>query len=178
MTNRFHILVVEDDALVADVLQTTLNSNTASVVPIASERLGRFCKAHIWTPCLIDCILPDGRSDEIIKLAEAVGTPVVEMSGYPPEMVGLKQRGHPHLQKPFGPATLLSLMDRVLGRQPAALAASTCRRASGKSSFLRPLTRESPDPSAQSSSASTRFSMNPRTRSRITASIGSNQAAG
>src|SRR5690349_9075978 len=29
----------------------------------------------------------------------------------------------------------------------------------------------------QSSSASTRFSMNPRTRSRITASIGSNQAA-
>jgi len=116
MSDRLHILVVEDDALVADVLQTTLEDEYhVSCATTLGEARAFLQSAHL-DAVLVDYILPDGRGDEIIELAEALGTPVVEMSGYPAEMVGLEQRGHPHLQKPFGAVALLSLMESVLRR--------------------------------------------------------------
>jgi DNA-binding response OmpR family regulator len=114
MSSRFHILIVEDDPLVADVLQTTLETEyCVSCAKTIGEARAFLQSAHL-DAMLIDYFLPDGRSDEIIELAETVGTAVVEMSGYPVAMAGLEQRGHPRLQKPFGAATLLSTMDSVL----------------------------------------------------------------
>jgi len=73
-----------------------------------------FLQTAHFDAVLIDNILPDGRGDGIANIAQILGTPVVEMTGYPIEMTSLERCSHPYLMKPFGVARLLSTIESVL----------------------------------------------------------------
>jgi len=119
MTIRSHILIVEDDPLVAEVLQTTLEEHyRVSCAHTIGQALG-FLRTGHFSAVLLDCVLPDGRGDHVADFAETNGTPVIEMSGYPSEISGLHEGHRPHLQKPFGAALLLSTIDMVLADERA-----------------------------------------------------------
>jgi DNA-binding response OmpR family regulator len=111
-----HILVVEDDPLVAEVLQTTLESEYRVSCAKTLQEARAFLRTSHLDVVLVDRILPDGRSDEIIEIAEATGTPVVSMSGYPAEMAAFGRGTQFYLMKPFGAEVLLSTMERILNR--------------------------------------------------------------
>ena len=114
MPNGIHILIVEDDPLVAEVLQATLAMEyRTSRAKTLGEARALFRTSH-FDLLLIDPILSDGRADEIIELAEAVDTRVVTMSGYPADTIGLEHCVHPHLEKPFGRDMLMGMIERVL----------------------------------------------------------------
>jgi len=114
MGNRFHVLIVEDDPLVAEVLHATLVSDySVSCANTVGEALAFLRTAHLDL-VLVDSILPDGRGAQVVDFAESVGTAVIEMSGYPAEMTGFERSPRPHLGKPFGVDALLRIVDRVL----------------------------------------------------------------
>jgi len=114
MARRFHILVVEDDPLVAETLQTTLESEyRVSCAYSVAEARAFLATAHLDV-LLVDHILPDGRSDEIANFAETIGTPVVEMTGYPADFAGPEQCQRPRLHKPFGAMALFSTLEGIL----------------------------------------------------------------
>jgi DNA-binding response OmpR family regulator len=114
MTHKLHILLVEDDPFVAETLQTTLETEyRVSCAYSVAEARAFLTTAHL-DAVLMDAILPDGRSDEIANFAEAIGTPVVEMTGYPIEFVGTEKCQRPRLHKPFGAMVLFSTIKGVL----------------------------------------------------------------
>ena len=117
-----HVLVVEDDPLVAEVLQTTLEeAYRVSCASTISEALGLLRTRH-FSVVLVDCVLPDGRGEKVANFAETIGTPVIEMSGYQADMFSANEGRRPHLQKPFGAGVLLSIIERALVDQQAARA--------------------------------------------------------
>jgi len=114
MASRFHVLVVEDEPLVLDVIQATLEESyrvsSAGTVKEASVILRT---SHIDV-ALIDNVLPDGRGADVAALAEEVGASVIEMTGYSLESVDQDPSGHPHLFKPFRLNALLSTVGDAL----------------------------------------------------------------
>jgi DNA-binding NtrC family response regulator len=114
MADRSHILIVEDEPLIVEVLQGTLEVeyrvSSASTVREALASL-RTRKVDV---VLLDSILPDGRGAEVACVAEMQGAAVIEMSGYPQAMADLERSGRPHLCKPFGPELLLSTITKAL----------------------------------------------------------------
>ena len=99
MACGFHVLIVEDEASVLDALQTTLETeyrvSSASTVQEAHAILRT---SHIDV-ALIDAVLPDGRGADLAVFAEKVGAAVIEMTGYPQDMVDLDAGGRQHLFK-------------------------------------------------------------------------------
>jgi serine/threonine-protein kinase RsbW len=114
MSDRPHILVVEDEPLVLDALQATLEETyhvtSARTVKEAQTVLQT---AHIDV-ALVDHILPDGRGDDVAVLAEKTGAAVIKMTGYSEESLGLVASGRPHLLKPFALQMLLSTVEYAL----------------------------------------------------------------
>ena len=83
MTDRSHILIVEDDPLVVEVMVASLESDyhVSSVNTVAAALA--FLRMSRVDVALIDKILPDGRGTEVAWLAGNIGAAVIEMSGYP-----------------------------------------------------------------------------------------------
>ena len=116
MASRFHILIVEDEPLVVEVLQATLETEyRVSSVHTVGEALAFLRTAHV-DAVLLDNVLPDGRGTEVACFADKVGTAVIEMSGYPEVMDGMQRSNRPHLFKPFKAEVLLSTIGNSLGR--------------------------------------------------------------
>jgi DNA-binding NtrC family response regulator len=114
MASRFHILVVEDDPLVLDTLQMTLEGmHRVSLARTMEQACAVLRTSHVDV-ALIDRVLPDGRGSEVAVIAEAAGAAVIEMTGYPPESVGLDARERPYLMKPFQVDVLLSTVADLL----------------------------------------------------------------
>ena len=114
MTNRSHILIVEDDPLVVEVMVASLESDyhVSSVNTVAAALA--FLRTSRVDVALIDKILPDGQGTEVACLAGNIGAAVIEMSGYPQEMDRLEHSVHLHLLKPFGIQALLSTIENAL----------------------------------------------------------------
>ena len=114
MASRFHILIVEDEPLIVEILQETLEAqfHVSSVSTVAGA-LALLRISHVDV-ALVDSVLPDGHGDEIADYARAHGTSVIGMSGYPHEMHDFESIGHPHLMKPFGTEALFSTIAKVL----------------------------------------------------------------
>ena len=100
MAGRSHILVVEDDPLVANVileaLEETYAASHASAVETALERV-RECGIDL---ILLDCSLVGGPADVLIQEADRAGIPIILMSGDP----GMADRlggGRKFVLKPF-----------------------------------------------------------------------------
>ena len=114
MANGIHILIVEDEPLVLDALQTTLETEyRVSSVRTVEEAHAILRTSHIDV-AIIDSVLPDGRGAEVTVLAERAGATVIEMTGYSPEHVGLDANDRQHLFKPFGANVLLSTVEQAL----------------------------------------------------------------
>jgi CheY-like chemotaxis protein len=114
MGSRFHVLVVEDEPLVLDIIETTLEEEyRVSSARTVGEAHAILQTSHIDV-ALIDNVLPDGRGDEVAAFAEEVGAIVIKMTGYSPESVDQDTSGRPHLFKPFALNTLLSTVGNAL----------------------------------------------------------------
>jgi len=111
---RLHILVVEDDPLVAEVVADVLadryvtsRAETAAAA-LVCLRAGRI------DAMLLDCTLPGGLDARLVPTADELGVPVVLMSGYPEPATEVAGGGRPFLPKPFPLATLLTTLQRVV----------------------------------------------------------------
>lgn len=63
---------------------------------------------------LLDCLLPGGRANEVIALADRRGVPVVLMSGAMDRIDALSDGSRPFLAKPFSMAALADTVRKVL----------------------------------------------------------------
>src|SRR4051812_39204822 len=108
MADRSHVLIVEDDPLIVDVMVASLESDyRVSSVNTVGGALAFLRTSHVDV-VLVDTVLPDGRGTEVACIARNVGAAVIEMSGYPQVMEDLERSERLHLLKPFGVQVLLS----------------------------------------------------------------------
>jgi DNA-binding response OmpR family regulator len=115
MLTTAHILVVEDDPLVAEVIAAALSDQyTASVVETSAQALHCLSGGGIDL-ILLDCTLPDGIDDALVPAADQAGIPVVFMSGDPQRMEGLAPQPRPFILKPFTFAELVAVVERQIG---------------------------------------------------------------
>jgi DNA-binding response OmpR family regulator len=112
MSKRPRVLVVEDEPLVAEAIAGVLNEeyrvSTAATVADAVWQL----RETDFAAVLLDCLLPDGDTTEIIAAAETRKVPVILMSG-DPWQINLAD-GHPFLTKPFSIEELQRALSAVL----------------------------------------------------------------
>jgi DNA-binding response OmpR family regulator len=115
MSGRPHILVVEDDPLVAEVIAAALDDDyTASIVETSAAAMHRLSGGGIDL-ILLDCTLPDGIDRELIPQSDRIGVPVVFMSGDPHRMEGLATQPRPFILKPFTLGDLVATVERAIG---------------------------------------------------------------
>ena len=114
MTNRSHILVVEDDPLVSEVLIAALDETYETTsVGTSGAALERLRDGGIAL-MLLDCTLPDGVDVRLIPEADELGVPVILMSGDPARVEKLTDQPRPFVVKPFTIDALLSTVERVM----------------------------------------------------------------
>ena len=114
MPSPFHILIVEDEALLREYLLDAVGEDyRVSGVSTVREALAVLRTSHV-DAAVIDAGLPDGPGDDVSAFAEKQGVPVVFMSGYPEEMFDVNKPGRLHLEKPFKLDVLFSTLKRVL----------------------------------------------------------------
>jgi CheY-like chemotaxis protein len=114
------VLVVEDEPAIRDLCVEALQAVGYRVLMAASGEQALALIRDLQGPLdliVTDVILPGLRGD---RLADAVlalrpGTPLLLMSGYPPERI----TGMAYLQKPFTPTGLLREVRRILDTLPA-----------------------------------------------------------
>jgi DNA-binding response OmpR family regulator len=109
-----HILLLEDDAGVVDLLQIILEEagyyvTTTARVNDAKQMLER-CKVDLF---IADILLPDGVAFPAIDEAKSRNIPSLLMTGSLHHMAQLKANGELHLAKPFG---LKDFTDLILER--------------------------------------------------------------
>jgi DNA-binding NtrC family response regulator len=121
MARQAHILVVEDDPLVSDVVVDALNGcYTTSRAETAAAALACLRAGGI-DAMLLDCALPDGLDPHLVPTADASGVAVILMSGHP-DMVESVPGTHPFILKPFSLSVLLATIERVVPAVPARVA--------------------------------------------------------
>jgi DNA-binding response OmpR family regulator len=108
------VLVVEDEPLVAETIAIALNEaysvSVAATVVDAVQQLRETQFAGV----LLDCLLPDGDTGEVVAAAEARGVAVILMSGDPQQIESFWAAGHPFLAKPFSIEELQKTLRTVL----------------------------------------------------------------
>src|SRR4051794_7664781 len=101
MSERSQILVVEDDALVSEVIAAALDDTYAiTVVETATAAIRLLAQGGIRL-MLLDCTLPGGVDTELLPEADRQGTAVILMSGDPGRMASLTGQPRPFVLKPF-----------------------------------------------------------------------------
>jgi DNA-binding NtrC family response regulator len=114
MASLSHILVVEDEPLIWDVVSDTLDglyeTSHAENSAAAMDRL----RAGGVDAVLLDCTLPGGLDPELVSMADQTGIPVILMSGHPEMMERVPGSGRPRIQKPFSLSVLLDTIERVV----------------------------------------------------------------
>ena len=100
-----HILVVEDDPLVSEVVVDALDgiydTSRAETAAAAMECL----RAGGIDAMLLDCTLPGGLDPHLVPMADDTGVPVILMSGHPDMMdrvPGVSASVHPEAVQPDG----------------------------------------------------------------------------
>jgi DNA-binding NtrC family response regulator len=114
MTEKLHILVVEDDPLVSEVIAAALDdAYRTTLVGTAIEALAHLRNDDVEL-VLLDCTLPGGLDPELIPEADRLGAPVVLMSGDSSRIDKLVGGSRPFVLKPFTLASLVDTVERVL----------------------------------------------------------------
>ena len=109
-----HILVVEDDPLVSEVVQDALDglydTSCAETAAAAIECL----QGGGIDAVLLDCTLPGGLDPHLVPMADDFGVPVILMSGHPDMMDRVPGIARPCIQKPFSLTALLETIESVI----------------------------------------------------------------
>lgn len=108
-----HILVIEDDPLVADVVTEVLSdSYETSLAETAADgvRVLRQVRVDLL---LLDCTLPGGLGEDLLPAADAANIPVILMSGNPETAANVPGERR-FVLKPFSVAGLLETVEAVL----------------------------------------------------------------
>jgi len=113
MGNRFHVLIVEDEPAIAEVLVAALESHyRLSTVGTVGDATAVLRTTHIDL-ALIDHLLPDGHGSAVARVAAELGVPVIEMTGLPNSARLLPE--HLRLCKPFGLQELFDKVEHTIG---------------------------------------------------------------
>jgi DNA-binding NtrC family response regulator len=121
MAVRSHILVVEDDPLVSEVVAAALDDDyDTSLVETSAEAMECLDRGGIDL-MLLDCTLPGGLDVRLIPQADRTGVPVILMSGDPARMERLVDQPRPFVTKPFSLTSLLDTVERVMREAGAAV---------------------------------------------------------
>ncbi len=115
MSEKSHVLVVEDDPLVSEVIaaaleddfETTIVESAAAALEALSRRAVRLM--------LLDCTLPGGLDPELIPAADTAGAEVILMSGDRGRIEEVGGAPRPYILKPFTLTQLLDTVEQVLG---------------------------------------------------------------
>jgi DNA-binding NtrC family response regulator len=114
MASRSHILVVEDDPLVGEVVVDALEgiyqTSRAETSAAALDRL----RAGGIDAMLLDCTLPGGLDPHLVPMADRSGVPVILMSGHPDMVDCLPGLRRPFIQKPFSLNALLAAIEQAM----------------------------------------------------------------
>jgi DNA-binding NtrC family response regulator len=114
MTEKPQILVVEDDALVAEVIACAFDDTySTTIVETAGEAL-EVLQGGGFRLMLLDCTLPGGIDAALLPEADRAGAAVILMSGDPARVSKLTSQPRPFLLKPFTLTGLLDTVERVL----------------------------------------------------------------
>ena len=114
MACRSHILVVEDDPLVSEVVLAALEDlYQTSCAETAAAALERLCAGGI-DAMLLDCTLPGGLDPQLIPKADEIGVPIILMSGHPEMLDSVPGAPRPFILKPFSLASLLTAVEQVM----------------------------------------------------------------
>ncbi len=114
MTEAIHILVVEDDPLVSEVIAATLDDDyRTTVVGSATDALDHLRGGDIRL-MLLDCTLPGGVDANLIPAADQAGVAVILMSGDRARIDKFAGSGRPFVLKPFTLVGLLTAVEQVL----------------------------------------------------------------
>lgn len=113
MPIRKHVLVVEDDPLVAEVVVDTLSDDYR--VSHAEDAAGAVSALEREQADLIvlDCTLPGGLGDSLVPRADGAGVPILLMSGNP-ERATMVPGNRPFILKPFGLTDLLEKVAAII----------------------------------------------------------------
>jgi len=122
MACKSHILVVEDDRLVSEIVDAALSDDyDTTVVETSADALGRLQGGGIDL-MLLDCSLPGGMDARLLPLADRSGVPVILMSGDPARVKTEFGQPRPFVQKPFSLAALLNTVGQAIDRKSDAAA--------------------------------------------------------
>jgi DNA-binding NtrC family response regulator len=110
-----NILIVEDEPLVIEVLQMILSEQYRTCYATTIIEARSCLRSSVVDVIILDKVLPDGNAREIVPLAEELGIPVIQMTGYPQDSA--QPQKHPCLMKPFEPDTLLNEVRLALERR-------------------------------------------------------------
>lgn len=114
MTEELKILVVEDDALVSEVIAAALDDRyPVTIVETAAEALEQLRDGG-FRLMLLDCTLPGGVDSALLPEADNAGTAVILMSGDPGRMAKLTDQPRPFVLKPFTLTGLMATVETVL----------------------------------------------------------------
>jgi two-component system, OmpR family, KDP operon response regulator KdpE len=112
-----HILVVEDDPIVSETLQTSLEDFDGTFrVTRAANVNEALCVLGEDPPdaALIDAVLPDGSGLDLAQTVIKLGVPVLLTSGYPDVGIKLAEAGWAFLPKPFGATALVTELQALI----------------------------------------------------------------
>ncbi|MBV1832989.1 response regulator transcription factor [Novacetimonas pomaceti] len=108
-----HILVVEDEDMIANLLLTVLEASGFQVTTCADTASAMTQLAHgTFDATLVDLTLPDGPPDRVIDALRARNVPVIVISGDPDRLA--RYPDLPALSKPFRMKALLARLEACL----------------------------------------------------------------
>ena len=111
---RKRILIVEDEAFVAEVVKCALEDQYD--IDWAADAAGAVAQMTGDPPdlAIVDCLLPGGSLGKILRKADVLGAPAVLMSGHDELLHQFVAFGYPCLRKPFELDALLQAVDGAL----------------------------------------------------------------
>jgi two-component system phosphate regulon response regulator OmpR len=123
-TPRKHVLVVDDDARLRDLLQRYLNQNGFEVTVAAdAQAMNRLLPRRVWDLMVLDVMMPGEDGLAVVRRLRSAGEtlPIILLTARTEEVdriIGLEMGADDYLGKPFNPRELLARIHAVLRRQP------------------------------------------------------------
>jgi DNA-binding response OmpR family regulator len=118
MTGQAHVLIVEDDALVADVVVEALEGSYGTSRSKTAAAALALMRGGGIDLILLDGSLPGGVDPQLIPAADAACVPVVLMSDDPELIAQVAGAERPSILKPISFAALLQVLERALVTRP------------------------------------------------------------